>query len=154
MSLSSDPCSAAWVEQEVTRVLGGHSAEDIATWMPIITLLMARDFGYENLEPETKAAIAEGLARIGATGRESKTQIHDLVLEYTRALPDRATLVAEIAQVLRTHDRALSNRVRRAERVLDRRPARLSVHQLGAVRPAATETGAALARRTLGHVRP
>lgn len=154
MSAFADPCTARWVQAQVEEVLARHDPVEIQEWMPLILLLMARDFGYKHLDEGTRAALNEALVRIGATGRESNDEMHALVLEYIRSLALESTLIAELSEVLATHDRARADRVRRAERVLGRRPARLSVHQYGTERPKDTETGAMLARRSLGQVRP
>ncbi|MEQ8280758.1 MAG: hypothetical protein RMA76_39315 [Deltaproteobacteria bacterium] len=96
--------AADLVEKRVGEVLGAHPEAEVRRAMPIILLLLARDFGVDNLRPKIVSALTEVLAKLGVHGEMEAAEIERRVGELVRTIPVSRALLSDLERVFRTLD--------------------------------------------------
>lgn len=96
--------AADLVEKRVGEALAAHPEAEVKRAMPIILLLLARDFGVDNLRPKIVDALTEVIAKLGIRSEMSAEEIERRVGELVKTIPVSRALLSDLERVFHTLD--------------------------------------------------
>jgi hypothetical protein len=112
VSVTHDETTAEWVEAEMTSVLDSFDKDEVEKTLPLIFLLMAQEFGYEELQPKIQNAVQLVLIAAGVRPDSTEDQSKTLVEDYVKKLHGQVNLdlLRGIQNVFKRHYEALGKK--------------------------------------------
>src|SRR5690349_15759918 len=95
--------TAKWIEEQIGRILNSYPREEVDRAIPVLLLLMARDFGFENLEPRMQKAVLKVQLRIGIDESTPEEQIGKKIQDFILSLNLNTKILDDIRHVFEIH---------------------------------------------------
>ncbi len=98
----SNPSRSKWIEAQIARILGAYSKQDVDRVIPVLLVLMARDFGFENLEPRMQKTVARVEQDLGLARGAPHEAIDARIEAYIAKLKINVRIIDDIRSIFAT----------------------------------------------------
>ena len=99
--------TAEWVQQKMEEVFRRYPKPQVDRAYPVLLLLMARDFGLQNLEPALKERVLTLLHNIGISEDMPEGEIKFHITRFVTCLEVNEQILADIKEIFDEHYAAL-----------------------------------------------
>lgn len=145
--------TAEWIASELNAIFRAYSREEVDRAMPLLLLIMGRDFGLENLEPRMKQEVLRVMRDAGLHDDMPPDEAQQKIAAFISKLNVNESMLREIKRVYDVHYEVLAETS--AERFGKMLPfrRRRGAPKVGEARPSDTIGGEELLRRHTGLIR-
>lgn len=99
--------TAEWVEESMVDVLSSYSEEERDKTLPVILLFMAREFGWDNLQPKILNGVQLVLISAGIRPEHDEEKAQELLQAHVDKLEPNMDLLMDIKKIFDKHYEAL-----------------------------------------------
>jgi hypothetical protein len=99
--------TAEWVQQKMEAVFRKYPKPQVDRAYPVILLLMARDFGMENLDRTLRERVVTLLANIGVTEGMAEGEVKFRITRFVTCLEVNEQILTDIKEIFDEHYHAL-----------------------------------------------
>jgi hypothetical protein len=128
-----------WIVEQVDTVFDTYPKAEADAAMPVLILMLLRDFPADELDPRIQREGEAILVRAGVTVEMTAEQVARRVNKYLATLPVHDQLLGDIKRVFDVHQEALAEETRSGYRRLIGHRNKTLPPMLGAERPPNTE---------------
>jgi hypothetical protein len=145
--------TAEWIASELGAIFRAYSRDEVDRAMPLLLLIMGKDFGLENLEPRIRTEVLRVMAQAGLRDEMDPEEAQERISAFILKLNVNESMLREIKRVFDVHYEVLAET--NAERFGKMLPflRRRSAQKVGEARPPDTLGGAEMLRRHTGMIR-
>jgi hypothetical protein len=145
--------TAEWIAHELEAIFKAYPREDVDKALPLLLLIMGRDFGLDNLEPQMRMEVQRVLFEAGVRADMAPEVMQEKVSAFIATLGVNEMMLREIRRVFDVHYEVLAESA--AERFGKMLPWRRSrfAPKVGEERPGHTIGGEELLRRATKLIR-
>lgn len=95
--------TAEWIEERMNAIFRAFPRDAVDRAIPLLLLLMARDFGFDALRPELQEVVRRIAVRIGLTEGMDEDLAKSKTVVYVHNLAIDPELLRQVKQVFDTH---------------------------------------------------
>jgi hypothetical protein len=145
--------TSEWITRELDAVFLAYSNEEVQRALPLLLLMMAREFGLEKLEPKLRTETLRVLNYAGIKDEMTPEETQPRIAAYIASLNVSETMLRDIKRVFDAHYEALTES--QAEKFGKMLPFQRSktAQKVGEARPRDTINGEDLLRRETRMIR-
>jgi hypothetical protein len=99
-----------WIEAQIARILGAYSKQEVDRVIPVLLILMARDFGFQNLEPRMQKTVAKVEQDLGLPRGAPHEAIDARIEAYIATLKINVRIIDDIRSIFATSPEPLPPR--------------------------------------------
>src|SRR5687767_6659962 len=100
--------TAEWIEEQMIAVFRAYPREDVDRTMPVVLLLMARDFGFENLRPDLQQRVQRIMHAIGLTAEMSEDDVKAQTVSWVHNQRVNQNMLVDLKRIFEQHYAALT----------------------------------------------
>lgn len=145
--------TAEWVSSELEAIFRAYSKDDVDRAMPLLLLIMGKDFGLENLLPHIRCEVLKVMMQAGLRDDTPPDEAQQKIAAFILGLNVNEAMLREIKRVFDVHYEVLAETS--AERFTKMLPflRKRSAQKVGEARPENTVGGEEFLRRRTGMIR-
>jgi hypothetical protein len=145
--------TAEWITSELDAIFRAYSKEDVERAMPLLLLIMGKDFGLDNLLPRIRTEVLRVMKQAELTDDPTPDEAQAKISAFIMTLNVNEAMLREIKRVFDVHYEVLTET--NAERFLKMLPFRKknSANKVGEARPTNTFGGEEFLRRQTKMIR-
>lgn len=145
--------TSEWITRELDAVFLAYSREDVQRALPLLLLMMAREFGLEKLEPKIRTETLRVLTYAGIKDDMPPEEAQPKIAAYITSLQVNESMLREIKRVFDAHYEALTEcNAEKFGKMRRFQPAKTAQH-VGEERPRDTVNGEDMLRQKLQMIR-